>query len=128
MDRPRFLEDRLDGTLHDPAQKVRVVEQNRLCQLGPLTTLARGHRLPPCESAFDPPRSWRTVASSVTRPPNVQNSRDTTSTGRFLLFVRAGDSYSDLILHDLETGTEQPLTHDQANASPGGADYVAGSA
>jgi Tol biopolymer transport system component len=49
-------------------------------------------------------------------------------TGRFLLFVRAGDSYSDLILRDLETGAEQQLTHDQAEAPPGSPDYVAGSA
>jgi hypothetical protein len=35
----------LQRPLHDPAQKVRVVQQQRLCQPGSLTTIPLGHRL-----------------------------------------------------------------------------------
>lgn len=45
--------------------------------------------------------------------------------GRFLLFVRTGDSYSDLILHDFQDGTETRLTHNGSEAQPGSPDYVA---
>jgi Tol biopolymer transport system component len=45
-------------------------------------------------------------------------------TGRFILYVRAGDSYSDLILRDLEDGTEQQLTYYGSDAQEGSPDYV----
>ncbi|MEA2513493.1 MAG: TolB protein [Thermomicrobiales bacterium] len=46
-------------------------------------------------------------------------------TGRFVLFVRSGDSYSNLILYDLETDSETQLTFNQSDAQPGSPDYVA---
>src|SRR5215813_7627457 len=46
-------------------------------------------------------------------------------TGQFLLFVRSGDSYSDLILDDLETSTQTQLTHNGSDAQVGSPDYVA---
>lgn len=46
-------------------------------------------------------------------------------TGRFLLYVRTGDSYSDLFLRDIEGGTDQQLTFNQPNLQPGSPDYVA---
>jgi Tol biopolymer transport system component len=45
--------------------------------------------------------------------------------GRFILFVRSGDSYSNLILHDLETDTETQLTSYGSDAQEGSPDYVA---
>jgi Tol biopolymer transport system component len=48
-------------------------------------------------------------------------------TGRFLLFVRSGDSYSDLILDDLQTSTQTQLTFNGSEAPKGSPDYVAGS-
>jgi TolB protein len=45
--------------------------------------------------------------------------------GRFVLFVRSGDSYSDLILYDLEQSTEQQVTFNQPDMQPGSPDYVA---
>ncbi len=45
--------------------------------------------------------------------------------GRFVLFVRAGESYSNLILHDFQEGTEVPLTFYQSDAQQGSPDYVA---
>lgn len=46
-------------------------------------------------------------------------------TGRFMIFVRSGESYSDLILYDLEHGTEQQLTSNQPGLQIGSPDYVA---
>ncbi|HEY7035764.1 MAG TPA: DPP IV N-terminal domain-containing protein [Thermomicrobiales bacterium] len=48
-------------------------------------------------------------------------------TGRFLLFVRAGDSYSDLVLRDLESGSDTQLTYNGSGAQEGSPDYVASS-
>jgi Tol biopolymer transport system component len=48
-------------------------------------------------------------------------------TGRFIIFVRSGDSYSDLILHDLDTDTETQLTFNGSSAQEGSPDYVASS-
>ena len=45
-------------------------------------------------------------------------------TGRFILYVRAGVSYSDLIMRDLEDGTEQQLTHYGSDAQEGSSDYT----
>jgi Tol biopolymer transport system component len=45
--------------------------------------------------------------------------------GRFVIFVRSGESFSDLILHDLEEGTEAALTYNRSDAQPGSPDYVA---
>ena len=45
--------------------------------------------------------------------------------GRFMLFVRAGDSYSDLILYDFNSGAETQLTYYQSDAQPGSPDYTA---
>jgi Tol biopolymer transport system component len=44
--------------------------------------------------------------------------------GRFLLFVRSGDSFSDLILYDFDSGSEQQLTYNQSGYQPGSPDYV----
>lgn len=45
-------------------------------------------------------------------------------TGRFLLFVRSGESYSDLILRDLEDGTEQQLTYYGSDYQQGSPEYA----
>jgi len=46
-------------------------------------------------------------------------------TGRFVLFVRSGESYSDLVLYDLDQATEQQLTFNQPDFQIGSPDYVA---
>jgi TolB protein len=46
-------------------------------------------------------------------------------TGRFLLFVRSGDAFSNLFLRDLETGDESQLTDFESGFQKGTADYVA---
>lgn len=48
-------------------------------------------------------------------------------TGRFLLFVRSGDAFSNLFLHDLETGEESQLTDFESGFQLGTEDYVASS-
>jgi TolB protein len=48
-------------------------------------------------------------------------------TGRFLLFVRSGDAFSNLFLRDLETGEESQLTDFESGFQKGTADYVASS-
>jgi Tol biopolymer transport system component len=45
--------------------------------------------------------------------------------GQFMIFVRSGDSYSNLVLHDFDSGTETLLTHNQSDAQEGSPDYVA---
>lgn len=41
-----------------------------------------------------------------------------------MLYVRSGDSYSDLILRDFDTGSEQQLTFNQSSFQEGSPDYV----
>jgi TolB protein len=48
-------------------------------------------------------------------------------TGQFLIFVRSGEAFSNLILRDLETGEESQLTDYESGFQKGTADYVANS-
>jgi Tol biopolymer transport system component len=63
--------------------------------------------------------SYRAIEDGAASDPRWSPS------GRFMLYVRSGDSFSNLILYDFNSGIESQLTYHQSDYQQGSPDYVA---